>query len=122
MRNAIGLLIVVAIYYVSFPALFQIADTLDLIGPARFSVPLVFCAAYGAIGFFLFTGKTELRAALVFLAPLIYGIAMEFIQPGPGHAWGKLVIAFPLAALSAVATGLTGIIVKRFAPPKQSEP
>ena len=114
MRNAIGFVVALAIYSASFEVLFEIADTLALSGPARFSVPLVFCAAYGAAGYFIFTGKTELRAALVFLAPLIFGIAIEFIQPGAGHAWAKLVIAFPLAALSALATGLTGIIVKLF--------
>lgn len=76
---------------------------------------------------FLLAGKPELRASLLFAAPVLYGIAIEVLASPRGHPGGALAISISLGVLSALATGITGGIVKRIgqaenAGPRKGEP
>ena len=99
-RNLIGFVGAAALYIASV----YVLHFLELKGRDALLVLFVLHACFGVIGYFIFVGRTLVRASGVFLVIVSYGIVSEIIVPDERHAFAQIVVASAFGFLAAAAT------------------
>ena len=107
-RNSIGLIGASALYLV----LLYVLQFLGLKDRDALLLIFIFHVGFGVLGYFIYTGRILLRAALVFLVIVICGVVREFVYPDPRHELLQVIISIPLGLLAAV-TALGGGLLER---------
>ena len=101
LRNCVSIILAAMLYSALLYAL-------QLLG-AEGGLLLVFAfhIGFGVLGYFMFAGRNLIRALCVFVAVLIYGVAIEFLNPDPRHELVQVVVAvaFGLVAALSVSGG-----------------
>jgi hypothetical protein len=103
-RNAIGFVAMVALC----GALALAVDRLGISGIGGLLIAFALAAACGAAGNFLFGGRPDLRAWLVFLAFIAFGAGMVVMRD-PGRTFYPLLTSIPFAAVAAFAARFTAM-------------
>ena len=99
-RNVAGLVGAAALYL-------AIAYGLHLFEPkgrTALVVLVAFHVGFGLLGYFIFSGRTSLRAACVLLVIVGFGLGLEYYRPDPGHQYVQIFVMTAFGVLAAICT------------------
>lgn len=99
LRNLVGIVAAAATYL----AVFIVLSFLQLEGQQALLLLVGFHMAFGAAGYFVFAGRTGLRALCVFVVVLGHGVAIELASPAQGHVYAQAFVAAAFGVLSAIS-------------------
>lgn len=107
-RNLIGIVAAAATYL----AVFVVLSFLQLEGQQALALLVGFHMVFGAAGYFVFAGRTGVRALCVFVVVLGHGVAIELASPAQGHVYAQAFVAAAFGVLSAISVYGGGLLAR----------